>query len=152
MAKFRKRVKIAPGVNLNFSKSGVSTTVGGKGASVNLGKNGAYLNTGIPGTGIYDRKKIGGGAGSASGGSAGAGAEPGAKIGALATFGGFLVLAGLVFFIGFMFSGSFWLKKLIAAAVFVLGFVFCILGGRDKPASGGSAGAAPEAEPPQVEK
>ena len=61
MAKFRKRIKVAPGVTLNFSKSGVSTTVGGKGASVNVGKNGAYLNTGIPGTGIYDRKKLGGG-------------------------------------------------------------------------------------------
>jgi len=61
MAKFRKRIKIAPGVNLNLSKSGVSGTFGGKGASVNVGKNGVYANAGIPGTGIYDRKKIGGG-------------------------------------------------------------------------------------------
>lgn len=59
--KFRKRIKIAPGVNINLSKSGVSTTVGPRGASVNVGKKGAYLNTGIPGTGIYDRKKIAGG-------------------------------------------------------------------------------------------
>jgi hypothetical protein len=29
-----------------------------KGFNVNLNKDGAYLNTGIPGTGIYDRKKI----------------------------------------------------------------------------------------------
>jgi hypothetical protein len=62
MAKFRKSVKIAPGVKLNLSKSGVSGTFGVKGASVNVGKDGAYLNTGIPGTGIYDRKKLGGGA------------------------------------------------------------------------------------------
>jgi hypothetical protein len=61
MAKFRKSIKIAPGVKINLSKSGVSTTFGGKGASVNIGKNGAYLNTGIPGTGIYDRQKISGG-------------------------------------------------------------------------------------------
>lgn len=61
MARFRKSVKIAPGVKLNLSKSGVSGTFGGKGASVNVGKDGAYLNTGIPGTGIYDRKKISGG-------------------------------------------------------------------------------------------
>jgi hypothetical protein len=65
MAKFRKRIKIAPGVNLNLSKSGVSGTFGVKGASVNVGKNGAFLNTGIPGTGIYDRQKIGGGGGGA---------------------------------------------------------------------------------------
>lgn len=58
--KFRKRIKIAPGVTLNLSKSGVSTTVGTKGASVNMGKNGIYLNTGIPGTGIYDRQRLDG--------------------------------------------------------------------------------------------
>lgn len=59
--KYRKRIKIAPGVTINVSRSGVSTTIGPKGASVNIGKNGTYLNTGIPGTGIYDRKRIGGG-------------------------------------------------------------------------------------------
>lgn len=58
--KFRKRIKIAPGVTVNVSKSGISGTVGAPGASVNIGKKGAYLNTGIPGTGIYDRQKIGG--------------------------------------------------------------------------------------------
>ncbi len=31
-----------------------------KGASVNFGKQGAFLNTGIPGTGLYDRKRLGG--------------------------------------------------------------------------------------------
>ena len=56
--RFRKYIKIAPGVKLNISKSGVSTTIGGKGASVNIGKNGAYLNTSIPGTGLYNRQKI----------------------------------------------------------------------------------------------
>jgi len=59
--KFRKRIKIAPGVNINLSKSGISTTVGPRGASANVGKKGAYLNTGIPGTGIYDRTKLAGG-------------------------------------------------------------------------------------------
>ena len=56
---FRKRIKILPGVNLNISKSGISTTIGPKGANVNIGKKGAFLNTGIPGTGIYSRSKIG---------------------------------------------------------------------------------------------
>jgi len=58
MAKFRKRIKIAPGVNVNLSKSGISGTFGAKGASVNMGKNGVYANAGIPGTGIYDRKRL----------------------------------------------------------------------------------------------
>ena len=56
--RFRKYIKIAPGVKLNISKSGVSTTFGGKGASINVGKDGAYLNTSIPGTGLYNRQKI----------------------------------------------------------------------------------------------
>ena len=60
---FRKRVKIAPGVSLNFSKNGVSTTVGPKGARMTFGSNGTYLNTSIPGTGLYRRQKIDGGKG-----------------------------------------------------------------------------------------
>lgn len=58
--RYRKRIKIAPGVNVNVSKRGVSTSIGTRGASVNVGKNGAYLNTGIPGTGLYNRQKISG--------------------------------------------------------------------------------------------
>lgn len=57
---YRKKVKIAPGVYLNISKKGVSTTVGMRGASMTFGKNGTYINTGIPGTGFYNREKIGG--------------------------------------------------------------------------------------------
>ena len=59
--RFRKSVKICKGVRVNFSKSGISTTVGMRGLSVNIGKKGTYLNTGIPGTGLYDRYKISGG-------------------------------------------------------------------------------------------
>lgn len=58
--KFRRRQKLFPGVYLNFSAKGVSTTIGIKGFNVNVGKKGTYLNTGIPGTGLYDRKKISG--------------------------------------------------------------------------------------------
>ena len=58
--RFRRRVKLFPGVTLNFSKTGISTTIGVPGASVNFNKHGIFLNTGIPGTGIYDRKRIGG--------------------------------------------------------------------------------------------
>ena len=58
--RFRRKAKLFPGVYLNFSKSGISTTIGVPGASINFNKQGTFLNTGIPGTGIYDRKKIGG--------------------------------------------------------------------------------------------
>ncbi len=55
---FRKRIKILPGIKLNLSNSGVSTTIGGKGASINIGKQGVFANMGIPGTGIYKRQKL----------------------------------------------------------------------------------------------
>lgn len=59
--RFRKSVKLFPGIKFNLSKSGISTTVGVRGASVTFGPKGTYLNTGIPGTGIYAREKISGG-------------------------------------------------------------------------------------------
>ena len=57
---YRKRIKIAPGIHLNLSKGGVSTSIGPKGARISIGKNGTYLNTSIPGTGLYSRQKISG--------------------------------------------------------------------------------------------
>ena len=57
---FRRRKKIAPGVYINMSKKGISTTVGPKGASMTFGPNGTYMNTSIPGTGMYNRRRIGG--------------------------------------------------------------------------------------------
>ena len=60
--RYRKKVKVAPGVYLNMSKTGTSTTIKlGNGMSLNMGNNGTYLNSGIPGTGIYSREKIIGG-------------------------------------------------------------------------------------------
>jgi Protein of unknown function (DUF4236)/Bacterial SH3 domain len=50
--RFRRTVKILPGVRLNISRSGVSTTLGPNGASINLGKRGTRTTVGIPGTGI----------------------------------------------------------------------------------------------------
>ncbi|KEO75433.1 DUF4236 domain-containing protein [Anditalea andensis] len=49
-----------PGITLNLSKRGISTTVGIPGASVNFNRQGTFLNTGIPGTGLYDRKRLDG--------------------------------------------------------------------------------------------
>ena len=57
---WRKRKSILPGVRLNFGKRGISTTIGPRGASMTFGPNGTYLNTSIPGTGLYNRRRIGG--------------------------------------------------------------------------------------------
>jgi len=58
--RFRKRIKVAPGVHLNIGKNGVSTSFGMRGASITTSSKGTYLNTSIPGTGMYNRQKIGG--------------------------------------------------------------------------------------------
>ena len=50
--RFRKRIKIAPGVYINLSKSGISTTLGKSGASVNISKKGTRGTVGLPGTGL----------------------------------------------------------------------------------------------------
>ncbi|MFD2969339.1 DUF4236 domain-containing protein [Sphingobacterium bambusae] len=57
---FRRRIKVIPCVHLNFSRSGVSTSIGVRGANINVGSSGVHLNTGIPGLGIYNRQRISG--------------------------------------------------------------------------------------------
>ncbi|MCG2611815.1 DUF4236 domain-containing protein [Flavobacterium sp. SM15] len=55
---YRRRIKVIPGVYMNLSKSGVSTSIGVRGASLTFGKSGTYANTSIPGIGLYNRQKI----------------------------------------------------------------------------------------------
>ena len=50
--RFRKSVKLLPGIRLNFSTRGVSTSIGGRGATVNIGRRGTRATLGIPGTGL----------------------------------------------------------------------------------------------------
>lgn len=51
--RFRKSIKILPGVKVNISKKGISSIgLGKSGASINLNKKGIRTNIGIPGTGI----------------------------------------------------------------------------------------------------
>ena len=59
--RFRRSVRVFPGVRLNFSGRGLSTTIGVRGASVNLGSRGTYVNLGLPGTGLSYREKVAGG-------------------------------------------------------------------------------------------
>jgi len=56
--KFRKKIRIFPGLTLNLSRQGISPTIGVPGLSVNKNKKGIFLNLGIPGTGIYNRIKL----------------------------------------------------------------------------------------------
>ena len=57
--RFRRRIKILPGLYANVSKSGLSFSAEVRSASVTFGgKGGTYVNVGIQGTGIYTRQKI----------------------------------------------------------------------------------------------
>lgn len=61
--RFAKSIKIGNFLRINFTKNGISATVGKRGASVNVGSKGAYLNlspaaVGVNGTGLSYRQKI----------------------------------------------------------------------------------------------
>jgi hypothetical protein len=50
--RFHRSVRLLPGVRLNFSKSGVSTSIGTRGAWLTFGRKGTRTTVGLPGTGI----------------------------------------------------------------------------------------------------
>lgn len=58
--RFRKSVKIMPGVRMNFSKKGMGVRVGGKGGGLSFGPSGTRVSASIPGTGISYSSKLGG--------------------------------------------------------------------------------------------
>jgi hypothetical protein len=50
--RFRRSIKLAPGIRLNLSKYGVSASIGRRGATVNISGKGTKATVGIPGTGV----------------------------------------------------------------------------------------------------
>ncbi len=56
--RLRRSVRLFPGVRLNFSRSGVTTTVGVRGATMTLGGHGTHVNVGLPGTGLSYRTRL----------------------------------------------------------------------------------------------
>lgn len=60
--RFRRSVKIAPGIKVNLTKSGVGMTFGGKGAHYSVHSSGRHTRSmGLPGTGLYFQSSSGGG-------------------------------------------------------------------------------------------
>lgn len=56
--RFRKSITLVPGLaKLNFSKTGVSLSLGSKGKTVNVGTGGVYGNVSL-GNGVSYRKKL----------------------------------------------------------------------------------------------
>lgn len=56
--RFRKSIKIAPGVRLNLGKRSASVSVGGKGLRYTAGTKGDHITAGIPGSGLSYTKKV----------------------------------------------------------------------------------------------
>lgn len=95
--RFRRSVKLLPGVRLNFSTRGISTSLGGRGATLNLGRRGARATFGLPGTGLSYTTKLSGASG------------PGPAAASAATQGspllGWITLGILVLALGMCMSG-----------------------------------------------
>ena len=51
--RFWRRIKLAPGVTLNLSKSGGSLSFGPRGAKFTIGPKGKRTTVGLPGTGLF---------------------------------------------------------------------------------------------------
>jgi hypothetical protein len=69
--RFYRRVKILPGVGVNFSLSGPSLSLGVRGAHVTFSRRGVRKTVGIPGTGVYYTSLAGYHSGARHDGSAG---------------------------------------------------------------------------------
>ena len=50
--RFQRRIKLFNGLSINFSKSGISTSVGVKGARMTFGHGKTRTTIGLPGTGL----------------------------------------------------------------------------------------------------
>jgi hypothetical protein len=50
--RFRRSVKLAPGIRLNFGKRSLSTSFGPRGAQITTGTHGTRATAGAPGTGL----------------------------------------------------------------------------------------------------
>lgn len=58
--RFQKRLRVSPGIRLNASMSGVSTSIGTRGGWFTVGRRGIRSTVGIPGTGLSYSTVLGG--------------------------------------------------------------------------------------------
>src|SRR5882672_2803202 len=57
--RFYRRVRIAPSLSVNFSRSGPSLSVGVRGAHVTVGRTSVTRTIGLPGTGMFFTSRTG---------------------------------------------------------------------------------------------
>ena len=51
--RFQRRIRISPGISLNFNKKSVSASFGRRGTQVTVGPKGKRITIGFPGTGLF---------------------------------------------------------------------------------------------------
>ena len=51
--RFRRSIRVAPGIRVNLGLHGAGLSVGPRGLHVGINRRGMYTSAGIPGTGIY---------------------------------------------------------------------------------------------------
>ena len=51
--RFFRRIRVAPGLRVNLSKSGASVSIGRRGAWYTIGPRGQRMTVGAPGTGLF---------------------------------------------------------------------------------------------------
>lgn len=51
--RFRRSIRLAPGIRVNLGLHGAGLSVGPRGLHVGVNRRGMYTSAGIPGTGIY---------------------------------------------------------------------------------------------------
>jgi len=61
--RFFRRIRLAPGITVNLSRSGASLSFGPRGARLTLGRGGVRGTAGLPGTGLYYTRRLGKGKG-----------------------------------------------------------------------------------------
>ena len=54
--RFTRRIRIVPGITLNLTRRGVSTSVGPRGFRTTFGRRGVRQTIGLPGSGLFATK------------------------------------------------------------------------------------------------
>lgn len=107
--RFRRRVHIAPGVDLNLSGSGVGVSVGPRGAKASIGPRGTRQTVGIPGTGLsYTQTQS---------------AKPQKRIGLVKALLSAFALAAILAVIGFPPDAAAWIAIVIAGLAWISGLL-----------------------------
>jgi len=55
--RFRRNLRVAPGIRINLSKAGASLSLGRRGATLNFSGRGTKATVGLPGSGLSSTRR-----------------------------------------------------------------------------------------------